>query len=81
MPSSPLPSDIVPVQTKGKNRAGGHFFLPDTVRESRDSRAVLNIANITKNVMPYTARAEIRVLLLNLRQASLAVLDVRDNHK
>ena len=56
-------------EPKAKSRVGGHFFLSDNAKDSRDNGAVLNIAKIMKNVMSSVAEAEIGALFLNSRQA------------
>ena len=49
-------------KSKAKIRAGGHFFLSNNERDSRDNKAVFNIMNILKNVMSSAAEAEIGAL-------------------
>ena len=56
---------------QAENRAGGHFFLSANAEDPRDNGAVLNIANILKNVMSLAAEAESSALFLNSRQAIL----------
>ena len=56
-------------EPKAKSRTRGHFLLPDHAKEPRDNGAVLNIANIMKDVMSPAAEAELGALFLNPRQA------------
>ena len=53
---------------KVKIRAGGNFFLSDNAKDPRDNRAVLNIAQIMKNVMLSAVEAKTGALFLNPRQ-------------
>ena len=56
-------------EPKARSRAGGHFFLSDNRNDPKDNGAVLNIAQIIKNVMSSAAEAEIGALFINSRQA------------
>ena len=56
-------------EPKAKSRAGGHFFLSNDDDDPANNGAVLNIAQIIKNVMSSAAEAEIGALFLNSRQA------------
>ena len=56
-------------EPKARSRAGGHFFLSDIGKDTKDNRALLNIAQVIKNVMSSAAEAEIGALLINSRQA------------
>ena len=57
------------VEPKARSRGGGHYFLSDNAPDPADNGAVLNIAQIIKNVMSSAAEAEIGALFLNSRQA------------
>ena len=56
-------------EPKAKSRAGGHFFLSNNDDDPANNGAVLNIAQIIKNVMSSAAEAKIGALFLNSRQA------------
>ena len=56
-------------EPKARSRAGGHFFLSDHSENPPNNGAVLNIAQIIKNVMTLAADAEIGALFINSRQA------------
>ena len=56
-------------EPKARSRAGGHFFLSDNEKDPKNNGAVLNIAQIIKNVMSSAAEAEIGALFINLRLA------------
>ena len=54
---------------KAQSRAGGHFFLSDNSKDPTDNGAVLNVAQIIKNVMSSAAEAELGALFIKSRQA------------
>ena len=56
-------------EPKARSRAGGHFFLSDNSKDPTDNGAVLNVAQIIKNVMSSAAEAELGALFINSRQA------------
>jgi hypothetical protein len=56
-------------EPKARSRAGGHYFLSDNSKDPTDNGAVLNVAQVIKNVMSSAAEAEIGALFLNSRQA------------
>ena len=56
-------------EIKAQSRAGGHFFLSDNSKDPTDNRAVLNVAQIIKNVMSSAEQAELGALFINSRQA------------
>ena len=56
-------------EPKARSRAGGHFFLSDHSENPPNNGAVLNIAQIIKNVMTSAADAEIGALFVNSRQS------------
>ena len=57
------------IEPKARSRAGGHFFMSDNAADPADNGAVLNTAQILKNVHSSAAEAEIGALFLNSRQA------------
>ena len=65
-------------EPKARSRAGGHFFLSDNSKDPTDNRAVLNIAQIIKNVMSLAAEAEIGTLFINSRQTIPARVTVEE---
>ena len=65
-------------EPKARSRAGGHFFLSDNSEDPRDNGAVLNTAQIIKNVMSSAAEAEIGALFINSRQAIPARVAVEE---
>ena len=56
-------------EPKARSCAGGHFFLSDHSDNPPNNGAVLNIAQIIKNLMTSAADAEIGAFFINLRQA------------
>ena len=56
-------------EPKARSRAGGHFFLSNNEKVPPNNGAVLNIAQIIRNVMTSAADAEIGALFINTRQA------------
>ena len=67
---------------KARSRADGHFFLSDHYENPPNNGAVLNIAQIIKNVMNTAADAEVGALFINSRQAIPARNTVGDmGHK
>ena len=65
-------------EPKARSRAGGHFFLSDNSEDPTDNGAVLNVAQIIKNVMSSAAEAEIGALFINSRQAIPARVTVEE---
>ena len=65
-------------EPKARSRAGGHFFLSDNSEDPSDNGAVLDIAQIIKNVMSSAAEAEIGALFINSRQAIPARVTVEE---
>jgi hypothetical protein len=57
------------IEPKARSRAGGHYFMSDNAPDPTDNGAVLNIAQVMKNVMSSAAEAEIGALFINSRQA------------
>ena len=60
------------IEPKARSRAGGHYFLSDDSENPENNGAVLNVAQIIKNVMSSAAEAEIGALFINSRQAVTA---------
>ena len=56
-------------EIKARSRAGGHFFLSDRSENPPNNGAVINVAQIIRNVMTSAADAEIGALYINSRQA------------
>ena len=54
-------------EPKARSHAGGHCFLSANGYDPKDNGAVLNIAQIIKNVMSSAAEAEIGALFINPR--------------
>ena len=57
------------IKPKVRSRAGGHYFISDNAPNPTDTGAVLNIAQVMKNVMSSAAEAKIGALFVNSRQA------------
>jgi hypothetical protein len=55
-------------EPKARSRAGGHFFLSDNSIFPANNGAVLNIAQIIRNVMSSAAEAEIGAMYINARE-------------
>jgi hypothetical protein len=56
-------------ETNARSRAGGHFFMSNNNATPSNSGAILTISQIIKAVMSSTAKAEIRALYINCREA------------
>ena len=56
-------------EPKARSRAGGHFFLSNNDTFPPNNGAILNIAQIIKNVMTSAAEAELAALYINAREA------------
>ena len=56
-------------EPKARSRAGGHFCLSNNAEYPPNNGAVLNIAQIIRNVMTSAADAEIGALYINARHA------------
>ena len=56
-------------EPQARSRAGGHFFLSNDVTIPQNNGAVLNIAQIIKNVMSSAAEAELGALYIIAREA------------
>ena len=56
-------------EPKARSKAGGHFFLSSDEVNPPNNGAVLNIAQIIRNVMTSAADAEIAALFINTRQS------------
>ena len=56
-------------EPKARSRAGGHWFMASKEKNAKNNGAVLNIANIIRNVVTSAASAEIGALFINTRQA------------
>ena len=63
---------------KARSRAGGHFFLSDNSKDPTDNGAVLNVAQIIKNVMSSAAEAVLGALFINSRQAIPARISLEE---
>ena len=57
------------IEPKARSRAGGHFFMSNNTTFPPNNGAVLNIAQIIKNVMTSAAEAEMGALYINAREA------------
>jgi hypothetical protein len=57
------------IEPKARSRAGGHFFMSQNTTFPPNNGAVLNIAQIIKNVMTSAAEAEMGALYINAREA------------
>ena len=57
------------IEPKARSRAGGHFFMSQNTTFPANNGAVLNIAQIIKNVMTSAAEAEMGALYINAREA------------
>ena len=69
-------------EPKARSRAGGHFFLSDRSENPPNNGAVINVAQIIKNVMTSAADAEIGALYIKSRQAIPARYTVEEmGHK
>ena len=56
-------------EPRARSRAGGHFYMSNNEEIPPNNGAILNIAQIIKNVMTSAADAEIGALYINTRQA------------
>ena len=56
-------------EPKARSRAGRHFFLSSDCNNPASNRAVLNLAQLIKAVMSFTAEAELGALYINAREA------------
>jgi len=56
-------------EPKARSRAGGHFYMSNDEEVPPNNGAILNVAQIIKNVMTSAADAEIGALYINTRQA------------
>ena len=56
-------------EPKARSRAGGHFYMSNNAKVPPNNGAILNIAQIIRNVMTSAADAEIGALFINTRQA------------
>ena len=56
-------------ELKAKSKAGEHFFLSSNPNIPTNNGAILNIAQIIKNVMSSAAEAELRALYIMARKA------------
>ena len=56
-------------ESKARNQAGGHFFMSKDVSSPPNNGAVLNIAQIMKNIMLSEAEAEIGAMYVNAHEA------------
>ena len=56
-------------EPQARSRAGGHFFLSNNAAIPQNNGAVLNIAQIIKNVMSSAAEAELGALYIIAREA------------
>ena len=56
-------------EPKARSRAGGHFFLSNNDPFPPNNGAILNIAQIIKNVMTSAAEAELAGLYINAKEA------------
>ena len=56
-------------ESKARSRVGGHFFMTNNTEQLPNNGAVLNIAQIIKNVMSSAAEAELGGLFINAREA------------
>ena len=56
-------------EPRARSRAGGHFFLSNNDPFPPNNGAILNIAQIIKNVMSSAAEAELAALYINAREA------------
>jgi hypothetical protein len=54
---------------KARNQAGGYFFLSSDCDDPANNGAVLNLAQLIKDVMSSTAEAELGALYINAREA------------
>ena len=63
-------------ELESRSRAGGHFFLSSNVKISLNNGAILNIAQIIKNVMSSAAQAKIGAIYITAQEAvyNLAIL-------
>jgi len=55
-------------EPKARSRAGGHWFMAEDEENAMNNGAVLNIAQIIRNVVTSAASAEIGALFINTRQ-------------
>ena len=56
-------------EPNARSRAGGHFFLSTNCQYPPNNGAILNIAQIIKNVMSSAAEAEVGALFICAREA------------
>ena len=56
-------------EPNARSRAGGHFFLSDHSTYPPNNGAILNIAQVIKNVMSSAAEAELGALFICARKA------------
>ena len=56
-------------EPKARNQAGGCFFLSSDCDNPANNGAVLNLAQLIKDVMSSTAEAELGALYINAREA------------
>ena len=56
-------------EPRARSRAGGHLYMSDNAEFPENNGAILNIAQIIKNVVTSAADAEINALFINTRHA------------
>ena len=56
-------------EPESQSRAGGHFFLSDNALVPQNNGAILNVAQIIKNVMSSATEAELGALFIMAKEA------------
>ena len=56
-------------EIEARSRAGGHFFLSNNAPVPQNNGAILNVAQIIKNVMSLATEAELGALFIMAKEA------------
>ena len=69
-------------EPEARSRAGGHFFLSTNAAIPPNNGAILNVAQIIKNVMSSATEAELGALYINAKEAVYMQLILKEmGHK